>query len=271
MTRLPSAEVARSPSSSAPQTPTANLFSSTSPSPQSLSSLPSLPSPLLPLPASSSQLAPTQTTEVPAASVLPPPGATGTPPIPPLPQPATEGLVPTRVFVASDMHGEEFPIPDVDVDVAILCGDLTDLSRTPEFETVIKTFASVKAPVKIVIAGNHDWVLESNLLSSKTHQLRSVAKDARPVPDRDTVLEMLANNNIVYMEEESRQFQLENGARLRVYGSPYTPDRRSSQPGFRYKRTIGHVLSVEPPFLLRSFHFSSQGVIFFPFSSPPSP
>lgn len=141
------------------------------------------------------------------------------------------------------MHGSDFPIPDAKVDVAIFCGDITYMSRGLDFVAIIKRIAQVKANLNIVIAGNHDWILdpESHQCGLKHYKRQNL--DPRLVaPSSATIRQMLADADIVYLEEERQQFQLANGARLRVYGSPHTPNRKSSQPGFRYKRNDGHQL-----------------------------
>lgn len=141
------------------------------------------------------------------------------------------------------MHGDgEFPIPAVKVDVAIFCGDLTDISRGEELNVIIDRIDQVDASLKLAIAGNHDWAMDTRLPQKSIRWLSDRKTDARSVMNRTVVLQRLYKHKIVYLEDECKEFRLENGASLKVFGSPYTPDRKKSQPGFRYKRNKGHNL-----------------------------
>ena len=48
-----------------------------------------------------------------------------------------------------------FKLPKADV--AIHCGDLTDGSLLEEFRGAIRLLRDIDAPLKLVIAGNHDF------------------------------------------------------------------------------------------------------------------
>lgn len=76
--------------------------------------------------------------------------------------------VKTRFLIISDTHAEEFPpIPDLPVDVAIYCGDLTDESKLHEFQASLRLLQNIDAPLKLVIAGNHDLTLDIPTLRKK--------------------------------------------------------------------------------------------------------
>ena len=69
----------------------------------------------------------------------------------------------TRFLILSDTHGIEFGpevVPLQRADVVIHCGDLTQGSTLAEYRATIRLLESLQAPLKLVIAGNHDWTLE---------------------------------------------------------------------------------------------------------------
>ncbi|EHK20189.1 uncharacterized protein TRIVIDRAFT_155150 [Trichoderma virens Gv29-8] len=115
----------------------------------------------------------------------------------------------TRCFIISDTHGMQLPVDiHTSVDVAIHCGDLTQHSKLDEFQAAIDLMEKISAPLKIVIAGNHDFSLD--------------------IPQS-------RNKGILFIDEGSHQFSLQNGALLSMYVSPYTPSTASSgEWGFQY-------------------------------------
>ena len=69
----------------------------------------------------------------------------------------------TRFLIISDTHGMEFSPEEKPLkraDVAIHCGDLTDGSTLDEFRTTIRLLKDIDAPLKLVIAGNHDFTMD---------------------------------------------------------------------------------------------------------------
>ena len=69
----------------------------------------------------------------------------------------------TRVLIVSDTHGMDFnpaERPHPHADVAIHCGDLTDGSKLDEFRTSIELLKHIDAPLKLAIAGNHDFTMD---------------------------------------------------------------------------------------------------------------
>ncbi|KAI8715294.1 Metallophos domain-containing protein [Fusarium sp. LHS14.1] len=154
-------------------------------------------------------------------------------------------LIKTRFLILSDTHGLRFQadrMPNNPVDVAIHCGDLTGGSKLHEIRQVIELLKEIDAPLKIVIAGNHDFSLDDLAFKQKITEASRLAQedlegsikaeygdygDARRLFD--------GPEGIVFLEEGSHQFTLDNGALLRVYASPYTPTTgNSSDWGFQY-------------------------------------
>lgn len=112
-----------------------------------------------------------------------------------------------------------------------------------EFEALFRWLDQLDVTLKVVIAGNHDWALSE----SPQEQERGVNLGIHrhqgqkgQLAVRKNVLSRFAMKKIVFLEEGSHSFVLENGAKMEVYASPYTPDRSKSAPGFRFKREGGH-------------------------------
>ncbi|KAK0667248.1 Metallo-dependent phosphatase-like protein [Cercophora samala] len=117
----------------------------------------------------------------------------------------------TSFLILSDTHAEKgLAIPSIPVDVAIHCGDLTEESKLHEFQTSLDLLRRVNAKLKLVIAGNHDFTLDKTAFQKKgTHT-----------------------------------FNLQNGAKLTVYASPYTPSLEADDWGFQYKRGEHHEFNI---------------------------
>ncbi|KAL2149090.1 hypothetical protein VTH82DRAFT_1776 [Thermothelomyces myriococcoides] len=148
----------------------------------------------------------------------------------------------TRFLILSDTHAEEgITAPDVDVDVAIHCGDLTDESKLREFRTSLGLLKSINAPLKLVLAGNHDFTLDTPAFQKKVDHAMSVFSIAPDLVKQEygyhgEVRQMFveaASSNIILLEEGTHHFNLLNGARLTVYASPYTPSIEADW-GFQY-------------------------------------
>ena len=81
----------------------------------------------------------------------------------------------TRFVCISDTHGLHDKILNgiPDGDVLIHAGDFSNRSSPKEFETFFKWLDSLPHPVKIVVAGNHDWALEDLFTVMIRHSLTS--------------------------------------------------------------------------------------------------
>ncbi len=139
--------------------------------------------------------------------------------------------VPTRFLILSDTHN--FDIHDTTLnnhpilaslpaaDVVLHCGDLTHCGGTSSYKKAIKLLASIDAKLKLVIAGNHDLELDQGFW--KTH-----LDEGDEPEDHDEALEVMRGKlaqeaGVVYLDEGTHSFRLENGPRLSIYVSPYTP------------------------------------------------
>ena len=160
-------------------------------------------------------------------------------------------FVKTRFFILSDTHGIEFGREEISshyADVAIHCGDLTEESKLEEYRATLRLLMDIQAPLKLVIAGNHDFTMDIPVFKEKVAH-------ARPALDPDLVrkvygafgearqlFEDAKSTGIIFLEEGSHLFTLENGAALAVYASPYTPSL--GDWGFQFHPSQGHNFEI---------------------------
>lgn len=134
--------------------------------------------------------------------------------------------------------------PEQRADVAIHCGDLTEESKSEEYRDSIELLKEIDAPLKLVIAGNHDWTMDTPIFQKKV-------AEAHPPLDPDLVkmiygdhgearqiFKQAQNASIILLDEGKHTFTLQNGAFLAVYASPWTP--QMGEWGFQYSSNEGH-------------------------------
>lgn len=187
---------------------------------------------------------------------------------------AAQANIKTRFLIISDTHGlGRLPnsIKRQHADVAIHCGDLTTESELDEFKASLRLLQAVDAPLKLVIAGNHDFTMDIPVFERKV-------ADACPPLDPMLIEQTYGyfgearklfgpETGITFLDEGTRIFRLENGAVLKVYASPYTPS--DGDWGFRYHPYHGHAFSIPevdivmthgpPRGILDYSHFGEQG------------
>ncbi|KAI1114579.1 Metallo-dependent phosphatase [Nemania sp. NC0429] len=122
------------------------------------------------------------------------------------------------VVCVSDTHNSQCYIPVGDV--LIHAGDLTHSGSFEEIQAAIVWLRQQPHPIKIVIAGNHDLLLDP----SKDGQ-SGTASAAR---------EQIDWGDVVYLQDSSTTITCPNGRRLNVYGSPRS--RRNGNWAFQYPR-----------------------------------
>lgn len=158
----------------------------------------------------------------------------------------TRWKINTRFLILSDTHSKPFPddrVPLTLVDVAIHFGDLTQHSKLHEFESAIELLKELDAPLKLVIAGNHDFTLDNPTFKRMRAEIEPpdmerVEMEYGCPGEARRLMESAAEYGIVYLDEGVHHFDLDNGAHLVVYASPYT---LSEDPwGFQYNIYEGH-------------------------------
>lgn len=174
----------------------------------------------------------------------------------------------TRFLILSDTHGMGFRSEDKPLqhaDVAIHCGDLTEESKLEEYRASIQLLKDIHAPLKLVIAGNHDFTMDIPAFRKKV-------ADARPPLDPELVrkvygdyggarhiLEGAKAAGIIFLDEGSHQFILENCAILTVYASPWTPSL--GDWGFQYPPGQGHAFEIMKGVDLVIAHGPPKGIM----------
>lgn len=159
----------------------------------------------------------------------------------------------TRFFIISDTHGDALIHKPVGkFDVAIHCGDMTEESKLEEFKSALDLLMEVDAPLKLVIAGNHDIsmdtpVLKRMLSDNTTSQDSAIIKktygdfgEARAV----FTSKAAKASGVVFLDEGTHRFTLDNGASLSVFASPYTPSANASW-AFQYTPAQEHTWAIE--------------------------
>ncbi|KAF5864503.1 hypothetical protein ETB97_007608 [Aspergillus alliaceus] len=131
---------------------------------------------------------------------------------------------PISIVCISDTHNCQPTLPDGDI--LIHAGDLTQSGSFEELQVTVNWLHAQPHRTKIVIAGNHDLLLDINFRrierQTSTHTSTEGYKD-------------LDWGDIVYLQNTETTITCDNGRRLRVYGSPYSP--RHGNWAFQYLRS----------------------------------
>nr|POE88432.1 metallophosphoesterase domain-containing protein 1 [Quercus suber] len=159
----------------------------------------------------------------------------------------------TRILIISDTHCAGLfpgtregstPVPPFchplpSADLLIHCGDLTHTGALDEYHQTLDMLSCITAPVKLVIAGNHDLSLdrtfvfnhlERDHLTEEQGEFKvKQARDLWVASDGRATME-----GITFLDEGHHHVQLRNGAKINIYASPYTPEFYDW--GFPYER-----------------------------------
>ncbi|KAJ3479681.1 hypothetical protein NLG97_g8259 [Lecanicillium saksenae] len=152
-----------------------------------------------------------------------------------------------ELTLASDFKiattGFRAPLPEADV--VLHCGDLTTGSAPYEYQRTINMLRALRAPLKIVIPGNHDRCLDEAFWCRKPSRGELYAGTHDP-DHRTEALEILQEakaDGVVYIGQEGvYSFPLRNGAVLKVFASPHTPEY--GVWGFQYDPEKGHEFPI---------------------------
>ncbi|RDK41403.1 metallophosphoesterase domain-containing protein [Aspergillus phoenicis ATCC 13157] len=172
----------------------------------------------------------------------------------------------TRFLILSDTHNNELPEEcyRYKADVAVHCGDMTDYSYMSEFETAIKQLKRLNAPLKIVIAGNHDFTLDTPIFEQKIRDSGlendpSVKKVYGDYGEVKELFDLQQSSGIVFLDEGTHSFTLANGAKLTIYASPYTPSL--GDWGFQYHPERGHDFQINEDVDVVITHGPPKGIM----------
>ena len=133
----------------------------------------------------------------------------------------------TRILILSDTHGATPDTAGLEADVAIHCGDLTDKSYLTEFRSALSLLRSIAAPIKLVIAGNHDFALDDTVLASKVSDLTRSHPNDNSLPalikstfgdpgEARQLFESTRTDGIMFLDEGNHRIALPNGTTLTV-------------------------------------------------------
>jgi predicted phosphodiesterase len=128
------------------------------------------------------------------------------------------------VVAVSDTHSlqaELEPLDPCKADIFIHCGDITNRGTLKELDKALDWIASLPFKHKIVVAGNHDVGLDKDKLLKP--------KYSRPpypsMTQREYLIAQMESKGIIYLHPENPRTEIEvNGAKLRIYGLPHTPE-----------------------------------------------
>ncbi|OAA76571.1 Metallophosphoesterase [Akanthomyces lecanii RCEF 1005] len=182
---------------------------------------------------------------------------------------AEKASVKSSIFMLSDTHGMTLDgrIPDGPIaDVCVHAGDLTEESKLEEFHSAITLLRSIDAPLKLVIAGNHDFTLDTPSFEKKIQEIKPPL-DPELVKnfygDYEEAKQLLLNakedHGIHLLSEGTHDFVLQNGGKLRVYASPYTPSL--GDWGFQYSPNEGHNFAIEVGTNIVITHGPPRGIL----------
>jgi len=98
------------------------------------------------------------------------------------------------IAIISDTHNKHKQLNLPDADVIIHCGDFTSVGKEHEIRNFFKWYSKLEQyKHKIVIAGNHDWLFETNSLLAKS----------------------LVPKNVIYLEDSGVEIE-----GIKFYGTP---------------------------------------------------
>nr|POE88285.1 putative rhamnogalacturonate lyase c [Quercus suber] len=137
-----------------------------------------------------------------------------------------------RIVCVSDTHnaapGEGYTLPAGDV--LIHAGDLTNQGSLAELRKAVEWLEKADYAAKIVVAGNHDLSLDAGYNAEK-HATGWTVQAERVEKCR----ELLEGAAITYLQHAAAGVEVAGkGVTLRVFGSPFSPDRGGQNWAFQY-------------------------------------
>ncbi|KAF2636773.1 Metallo-dependent phosphatase, partial [Massarina eburnea CBS 473.64] len=143
------------------------------------------------------------------------------------PPPDPSGPAPIKVVCISDTHNTTPPIPPGDI--LIHAGDLTHDGAGADLSAQLSWLRSQPHAHKIVIAGNHDLLLDAAWASKASSTKRRVEEEEELSNDdnNDTTsntppVPALDWTELTYLAHNSTTITIQN-REIKIFGSPYTP------------------------------------------------
>ncbi|SMR53743.1 unnamed protein product [Zymoseptoria tritici ST99CH_3D1] len=149
-----------------------------------------------------------------------------------------------RIVCISDTHnrapGEGYTLPQGDI--LIHAGDLTNQGSYKELKKAVDWISFADFAVKIIIAGNHDLSLDSNYSLKHESGWKVLPEDVKACRG------LMRSDQFIYLEHSSAMVHLpEKDVTLRVFGSPYSPDRGRQNWAFQYENSVAATLWDQVP------------------------
>jgi len=141
---------------------------------------------------------------------------------------------PITVVCISDTHGTKPPLPPGDI--LLNAGDLSVWGTCAEIQEQLTWLATQPHRYKVVIAGNHDLLLDDRFQDKHPKKWRQIMKVARVDAEEEKArsAEELEWGDIIYLRNTSVTLDLPNARSITIYGSPDTPEYGYS--AFQYPR-----------------------------------
>ena len=117
------------------------------------------------------------------------------------------------VVCISDTHQHQPLVPDGDL--LVHAGDLTDYGTFEEIQSQLDWLAKLPHKHKVVIAGNHDRLLDPEYIARFPDKICEVEGASRAD---------LNWHDLVYLNNSSKTLRFANGREVIIFGSPWTPD-----------------------------------------------
>lgn len=142
-----------------------------------------------------------------------------------------------KLCVISDTHGKHKQLGHLpDADVIIHAGDFTSVGHDHEIVNFMKWYSNLNYKYKIIIAGNHDWLFETNGQRAKSY-----------VPE-----------NVIYLEDNGVEIE-----GINFYGSPVSkpfcdwafnrPEEKLAQYWAAIPDNTDVLITHSPPYMIGDY------------------
>lgn len=142
----------------------------------------------------------------------------------------SRSTIPVRFLILSDTHDADLPENLPPCDVVLHCGDMTEDGSPASISRALSSVGSIKAELKLVIAGNHEISLDKAYYTSEGGSAEDVAAAQALISPSSSSL--ASQNGITFLNEGTHTFTLTSGTSFTLFASPFTPAYGSS--GFQY-------------------------------------
>lgn len=161
----------------------------------------------------------------------------------------SHATVKTRILIISDTHcasltehgdprtpSTAFKAPLPKADLLIHCGDLTHVGEMEQYHVTLDMLKQIDAPVKLVIAGNHDLSLDRDFVFAHRSGGASMRQPPNLTEDQadarvNAAWELWSaesgrarREGVTFLNEGVHRVPLPNGAVANIYASQYTPE-----------------------------------------------